>query len=143
MRGSRSTTANEDGDYTTVAGMVDSFCLLTLSRTGDQLQGLKKGVLELCVLALLSRQDGYAYEIASRLAEGIGMGEGTIYPLLNRLRSEGLVVAEWVESSAGPPRKYYALTALGRSRVRAMAIAWTRCSTALDGLLKPTTEDAG
>ena len=52
---------------------------------------LKKGALDLCVLALLSRGDSYAYEIASRLAEAIGMGEGTIYPLMRRMQADGLV----------------------------------------------------
>ena len=75
---------------------------------------LKKGVLELCVLALLSSHDSYAYEIASRLAEGIDMGEGTIYPLMRRMQSDGLVETYLVESPSGPPRKYYKLTELGR-----------------------------
>ena len=64
---------------------------------------LKKGALELCVLALLSRADGYAYDIASQLAKGIEMGEGTIYPLMRRLQDEGLVATYLVESPSGPP----------------------------------------
>ena len=76
---------------------------------------LKKGVLELCVLALLSRGDNYAYEIASRLAEGIDMGEGTIYPLMRRMQADGLVDTYLVESSSGPPRKYYRLTEAGKT----------------------------
>jgi len=104
---------------------------------------LRKGLLGLAVLAALWRSRLYGVELLKRLEGGaLVVSEGTIYPLLSRLRSEGLVTAEWVESTGGPPRKYYALTALGRSRVRAMAHAWDRCSTALDGLLKPTTEDA-
>ncbi len=71
---------------------------------------LKKGVLELCVLALLSRGDAYGYEIASRLAEGIEMGEGTVYPLMRRMQADGLVATYLVESSSGPSRKYYRLT---------------------------------
>ena len=58
---------------------------------------LKKGALDLCVLALLSRADNYAYEIASRLAEAIGMGEGTIYPLMRRMQADGLVETYLVE----------------------------------------------
>ena len=61
---------------------------------------LKKGVLELCVLELLAQEDGYAYDIASRLAEAIGMGEGTVYPLMRRLHTEGLVETYFVESSS-------------------------------------------
>ena len=67
---------------------------------------LKKGALELCVLALLHSKDNYAYEIASRLAEGIDMGEGTIYPLLHRLEKAGLVEAQWrLDDGGARPRK--------------------------------------
>ena len=75
---------------------------------------LKKGVLGLCVLALLARADSYAYEIASRLTRDIDMGEGTIYPLMRRMQSEGLVETYMVESPSGPSRKYYRLTEAGR-----------------------------
>ena len=64
---------------------------------------LKRGVLELCVLALLSRADAYAYDIAARLAAAIDMGEGTIYPLMRRMQSDGLVDTYLVESPSGPP----------------------------------------
>lgn len=96
---------------------------------------LKKGALELCVLALLSRQDSYAYEIASRLAEAIGMGEGTIYPLMRRLQNDGLVETYLVESPAGPPRKYYRLTAVGRGRFDAERAAWAAFSRAVEEIL--------
>ena len=97
---------------------------------------LKKGVLELCVLALLSRGDNYAYEIASRLAEGIDMGEGTIYPLMRRLQSEGLVDTYLVESQSGPPRKYYRLTAAGRSSFSSQKTEWTAFSNAVEAILQ-------
>ena len=67
---------------------------------------LKKGVLTLCVLALLNRRDSYAYEIASTLSDAIDMGEGTIYPLMRRLQSDGQVETYMVESASGPSRKY-------------------------------------
>ena len=76
---------------------------------------LKKGALELCVLALLARREGYAYEIASTLAAGVDMGEGTIYPLMRRMQNDGLVDTRLVESNSGPPRKYYRLTSSGRA----------------------------
>ena len=97
---------------------------------------LKKGVLELCVLALLSRGDNYAYEIASRLAEGIDMGEGTIYPLMRRLQSEGLVDTYLVESQSGPPRKYYRLTAAGKSSFSTQKTEWTAFSSAVEAILQ-------
>ena len=96
---------------------------------------LKKGVLELCVLALLSKQDSYAYEIASQLAEGIGMGEGTIYPLMRRMQSDGLVDTYLVESSSGPPRKYYRLTETGRASLQAQKAEWSAFSKAVEDIL--------
>jgi PadR family transcriptional regulator PadR len=96
---------------------------------------LKKGVLELCVLALLSRGDAYGYEIASRLTEGIGMGEGTIYPLMRRMQSDSLVATYLVESSSGPSRKYYRLTDFGRSRFETQKTEWTAFSAAVDAIL--------
>ena len=103
---------------------------------------LKKGALELCVLALLSRADSYAYEIASRLAEAIGMGEGTIYPLMRRMQSEGLVETYLVETSSGPPRKYYRLTAAGKRSLTAQTEAWRAFSSAVESIVGETRHDA-
>jgi PadR family transcriptional regulator PadR len=97
---------------------------------------LKKGVLELCVLALISRRDSYAYEIAARLAQGIDMGEGTIYPLMRRMQSDGLVEAYLVESSAGPPRKYYRLTPTGRTAFETQKADWSTFVSAVEAILK-------
>jgi PadR family transcriptional regulator PadR len=96
---------------------------------------LKKGALELCVLALLHQHDSYAYEIASRLSDTIGMGEGTIYPLMRRLQSDGLVETYLVESPAGPPRKYYRLTDAGRRSFASQQAAWKSFSGAVDDIL--------
>lgn len=96
---------------------------------------LKKGALELCVLALLSQHDSYAYEIASRLADAIGMGEGTIYPLMRRLQNDGLVDTYLVESPAGPPRKYYRLTEAGGASFASQKVAWTSFSQAMQDIL--------
>lgn len=96
---------------------------------------LKKGALELCVLALLNRHDSYAYEIASRLADAIGMGEGTIYPLMRRLQSDALVETYLVESTSGPPRKYYRLTEAGKRSFASQQAAWTSFSGAVDDIL--------
>ena len=91
----------------------------------DSLQvQLRKGVLDMCVLALLARSDGYAYDIASRLAGAIGMGEGTIYPLMRRMQSDGLVKTYLEESSSGPPRKYYQLTRAGHAALAAQKADW-------------------
>src|SRR3569833_2042613 len=79
---------------------------------------LKKGVLEMCVLALLSRGDNYAYDIASRMAEAVGMGERTIYPLMRRMQNDGLVSTYLQESGSCPPRKYYKITMTGTESLK-------------------------
>jgi len=96
---------------------------------------LRKGVLEMCVLALLSREDGYAYDIAARLSELIGMGEGTIYPLMRRLQSDGLVKTYLEESDSGPPRKYYRLTPAGRTTLAAQTAEWNGFTAAVANIL--------
>ena len=101
---------------------------------------LKKGVLELCVLALISRRDCYAYEIAAQLAEGIEMGEGTIYPLMRRMQSDGLVEAYLVESNAGPPRKYYRMTSAGRAAFEAQRNEWHAFARAVGAILKESEQ---
>ena len=89
----------------------------------------------MCVLALLSRADGYAYDIASRLAEDIGMGKGTIYPLMRRMQSDGLVKTYLEESSSGPSRKYYQLTKAGRAALAAQAAEWSIFSDSVSQIL--------
>lgn len=74
---------------------------------------LKKGVLELCVLSLLKTNDRYGYELVAEISKCIAISEGTIYPLLRRLKNEGYVETYLEESSEGPPRKYYKLTDKG------------------------------
>ena len=74
----------------------------------------KKGVLELCVLSLLDRKDRYGYEISEYLSGKIDIADGTVYPILRKLMSDGLVVTYLSEESGGPPRKYYSLTKTGR-----------------------------
>ena len=99
---------------------------------------LKKGALELCVLALLARRESYAYEIASTLAAGVGMGEGTIYPLMRRMQDDGLVDTRLVESNSGPSRKYYRLTPTGRAAFVAQKREWRAFTIAVNQLLGET-----
>jgi len=96
---------------------------------------LKKGALELCVLALLSQHDSYAYEIASQLSDSIGMGEGTIYPLMRRLQNDRLVETYLVESPTGPSRKYYRLTEAGKASLNSQKSAWSSFSGAVETIL--------
>jgi PadR family transcriptional regulator PadR len=105
-----------------------------MSESTIQVQ-LKKGALEMCVLALLARGESYAYEIASTLATDIGMGEGTIYPLMRRMQDDGLVDTRLVESSSGPSRKYYRLTSAGRAALVAQKREWRTFTDAVGRLL--------
>lgn len=84
----------------------------------------KKGVLELCVLSMLSRGNLYGYDVSERIAKHIDISDGTIYPLLRKLKSDGLVTTYLSEESGGPPRKYYALTQTGREEYEAEKTEW-------------------
>lgn len=100
---------------------------------------LRKGCLELAILASLWGERLYGLELLRVLEKesALVITEGTVYPLLSRLRAEGLLDAEWVEAELGHPRKYYRLTEAGRRRALAMAQIWSRFSDKLDGLLQP------
>jgi PadR family transcriptional regulator PadR len=100
---------------------------------------LRKGCLELAILAALWGEKLYGLEILKRLESDSGLivSEGTVYPLLSRLKALGLVRSEWVESNTGHPRKYYALTAAGKQRTIEMAAIWGRFSSKMGTLLAP------
>jgi PadR family transcriptional regulator, regulatory protein PadR len=100
---------------------------------------LRKGCLELAILAALWDGKLYGLEILRRLEtdSDLIVSEGTVYPLLSRLKALGLVRSEWVESEAGHPRKYYALTPPGKERAREMAGMWARFSSSMSKLLAP------
>ncbi len=101
------------------------------------LSQLRRGVLEYCVLSLLSSTSLYAFDLVRRLSDSDGMviSEGTIYPLLSRLRREGWVSTTWAESAEGPPRRYYALTPAGERALLAFTADWRRFRDAVDALL--------
>src|SRR6202034_1352088 len=100
---------------------------------------LRKGCLELAILASLWDGKLYGLEIVRRLESDSDLivSEGPVYPLLSRLKALRLVQSEWVESDAGHPRKYYALTPAGRQRAREMAGMWSRFSHSMTRLLAP------
>jgi PadR family transcriptional regulator len=108
--------------------------------TGDKWEvQLRKGCLELAILAALWGGKLYGLEILRRLESDseLIVSEGTVYPLLSRLKALGLVRSEWVESDAGHPRKYYELTPAGKQRAVEMAAIWTRFSSSMSKLLAP------
>jgi PadR family transcriptional regulator, regulatory protein PadR len=100
---------------------------------------LRKGCLELAILATLWEGKLYGLEILRRLESDSDLivSEGTVYPLLSRLKALGLVRSEWVEADAGHPRKYYALTAAGKKRTIEMKAIWVRFSSSMSALLVP------
>ena len=101
------------------------------------LSQLRRGVLEYCVLSLLKDTNLYAFDLVRRLSEkdSLVISEGTIYPLLSRLRREGWVCTTWAESIEGPPRRYYSLTPTGDGALVAFAAEWRRFRDAVDALL--------
>lgn len=103
---------------------------------------LRKGALEMAALASLWHGRLYGLEIIRFLENRsrLALAEGTIYPILNRLKAEGLLTSEWVEAEAGHPRKYYSLTPAGRARLRHMAEAWVGFAEGLTRLVEPALE---
>lgn len=97
---------------------------------------MRKGMLEYCVLLLLKRHPSYASDIIQQLKDAeLLVVEGTLYPLLTRLKNDGLLVYQWQESSQGPPRKYYALSEVGKNFLEGLDGAWTELSNTV-GYLK-------
>ena len=84
----------------------------------------KKGVLELCVLSALRRQDLYGYELSTMISKRMDISDGTVYPILRKLKSDGLVTTYLSEASGGPPRKYYSITETGIKRCLTESRDW-------------------
>ena len=99
---------------------------------------MRKGALEYCVMALLDREPLYGFDLVRRLSAVDGMltTEGTIYPMLSRLRRDGLVETDWRESTDGPPRRYYHLTNEGRESLAAFSRQWATFKAAVDQFMK-------
>lgn len=99
---------------------------------------MRKGVLELCTLRIIEKNKKvYASEILRELkASEMIVVEGTLYPLLSRLKSQGLLKYEWEESKSGPPRKYYSLTEKGDKALKSLKETWKEFSSLINTLLK-------
>ena len=106
-------------------------------RARNAVSQLRKGTLEYCVLALLRDGQRYGFELVRTLSEADGLliSEGTIYPLLSRLRRDQLVSTSWQESEAGPPRRYYQLTEAGKRALADFSEEWARFRDAVDALV--------
>jgi|TARA_B110000196_G_C20921675_1_gene555536 PadR family transcriptional regulator PadR len=94
---------------------------------------MRKGVLEYCILSIIKHNDAYASDILSTLKEAkLIVVEGTLYPLLTRLKNEGMLSYRWEESTSGPPRKYYSLTEIGKDFLKQMNTTWSELVHAVD-----------
>jgi PadR family transcriptional regulator PadR len=104
---------------------------------------IRKGCLELAILGVLWPERLYGLEILRRLEKDsdLALSAGTVYPLLARLRADGLLESEWVEADAGHPRKYYRLTTTGRRRAAEMARMWSQFASNLGALLAPILKE--
>lgn len=106
---------------------------MTESRVNNIKAQMRKGILEYCILLLLSHKRAYPSDIIESLKEAeLIVVEGTLYTLLNRLRKEGKLSYEWVESTMGPPRKYFFITDQGRAELEVMSAAWNEISNTVN-----------
>ncbi len=102
---------------------------------------MRKGILEFCILQIISRGEVYASEMLEELNTAkILVVEGTLYPLLTRLKNSGLLDYKWVESTSGPPRKYYVLTDTGKQFLEALNITWHELSKSVETIVSHTKE---
>lgn len=96
---------------------------------------MRKGILEYCILLIIARRDSYAPDIINKLKDSrIIVVEGTIYPLLTRLKNTGLLTYRWEESPQGPPRKYYSITESGRRTLLEMENSWQELTASINQL---------
>ena len=96
----------------------------------------KKGVVELCVLSLLYKKDCYGYDVSEYLSSHIDISDGTVYPILRKMKLDGLVTTYLSEESGGPPRKYYKLTTLGKEQYLTERSEWLQFVNTVKGLLE-------
>jgi len=110
---------------------------MVAGEAGNLVAQMRRGVLPYCVLAMLADRERYGFELVHSLGAGYGLvaSEGTIYPLLARLRRQGLVDTNWQESESGPPRRYYRLSAAGKAALDEFARSWVDLRESVDALL--------
>ena len=122
--------------FSTMSNKVPSFIyIFALMNTENARAQMRKGVLELCVLRVLGRGEAYASGISEALKQAdLLVVEGTLYPLLTRMKNSGWLDYRWEESKSGPPRKYYQLTEEGRNLLEALNQEWTGFVDAVNSL---------
>lgn len=98
---------------------------------------MRKGVLELCILSIIAEKDAYASEIIDKLKEAkLIIVEGTLYPLLTRLKNDGMTSYRWEESKSGPPRKYFQITDIGRKVLSELKSGWQELAVAVEKITR-------
>ena len=114
-----------------------------MSNLENTQQQMRKGVLEFCILSIISKGEVYPSDIISKMKDAkLMVVEGTLYPLLTRLKNQGLLSYTWKESLSGPPRKYYTLTPLGEQFQKELSMTWQELVNAVNTTtLKPNTNE--
>ena len=103
---------------------------------------MRKGVLEFCILTVLSDGEHYPTEIIEQMKKAkLIVVEGTLYPLLTRLKNDGLLSYRWEESTSGPPRKYFTLTEEGKKNLTSLLESWTELTDSVNQIIKQTTKN--
>jgi len=98
---------------------------------------MKKGILEYCILAIIKRGEVYASDILEELKQAqLIVVEGTLYPLLTRLKNEGLLSYQWIESKSGPPRKYFQLTPEGNTFLNELELTWNELTDSVNQIIQ-------
>ena len=97
---------------------------------------LKKGVLDMCILFILKEQDSYGYDITEKISKYIDVSEGTVYPILRKLKDDNFLTTYLMESMDGPPRKYYKITDLGKKRYMKLKEDWDKINLQVSKLIK-------
>jgi len=96
---------------------------------------MRKGILEYCILSVLEKQDAYASDIIDKMKQAkLIIVEGTLYPLLTRLKNDGLLAYRWEESKSGPPRKYYNLTEDGNTFLNELSLSWNELVNSVNNI---------
>jgi len=102
---------------------------------------MRKGVLEFCILSIISQGEIYPSDIIAKMKEAkLIVVEGTLYPLLTRLKNAGLLAYNWVESNSGPPRKYYKLTPIGEEFLKELRVTWDELVDAVNKTANQNTQ---
>lgn len=96
----------------------------------------KKGVIELCILSILSKKDIYGYELSEYISQKIDIADGTVYPILRKLKADGFVKTYLSEESGGPPRKYYSITQTGLNEFQEDSAEWLKFAETVNKIIK-------